>query len=158
MVRAKRQFQICICLAILNLATGRRLARVPSNAVAARVRGCDFQGSTSKTIAEDVAHVVPDLIDVEIVCEDKLADVRFEDTVLDIGDLERDAAGCWIAVENLTVGSVFGNRLLGANATTDRPEVDGFVALVGHNRAANGLHTSDERDESDGVKEHNECL
>lgn len=154
MIRAKRQLQIRIGLAIPDLAATSRLSAVPIDTLAGRVLGLERHGSASKPVAEDIAHVVPDLIGVEIVGEDGLADVRFEDAAFDGGHLEGNSTGLGIFVEGFAVGLVFGNDFLVGDAAADRPEVDGSIALVGHDGAADGLGASDEGDESESVEEH----
>lgn len=143
------QLQISVGLAIFHLTAHRRLSRPPRDALAARVRRRDLHRAARESIAKDVAHVVPDLVGVEVVCEDGLADIGFEDAVFDRADLQRNAAGDGIATEGLAVGSVFGNGVLGADAAADGPQVDGLVALVCDDCAADGLCAGCEGEGSD---------
>lgn len=154
MVRAKSQLQIRIGLAIPDLATTSRLSAVPIDTLAGRVLGLERHGSASKPVAEDIAHVVPDLVRVEIVGEDGLADVGFEDAAFDGGHLEGNPAGLGVFGECFAVGLVFGNDFLIADAAADRPEVDGSIALVGHDGAVDGLGAGNEGDEGESVEEH----
>jgi hypothetical protein len=68
-------------------------------------------------------------------------------------------------VEDLTVRGVFHNSTLRANGPPNGPEVERPVALVGDDRAANGLSTRNEGDDSERIEEHikksecrNECV
>lgn len=136
MSRAKGQFQIRARNAILDLTSRRRFARSPGNALTRRVGRFDRQGAAGEAIAKQIAHVVPDLISVEIIRKDGLADVWFEDAVFHGRDFECDPARRGVAVEHFAVGSVFGELVGGPDGAADGPEVDGLVALVGYDGSA----------------------
>jgi hypothetical protein len=59
-------------------------------------------------------------------------------------------------VEDLTVRGVFHNSTLRTNGPPNGPEVERPVALVSDDRAANGLSTRNEGDDSERIEEHNE--
>lgn len=136
---AKAQLQIRIRLTILNLAARRRSPPRPTNTLTARIRRLNRNTAPIKPIAKDIRQVVPDRLAVEVVAEDRLADIRLEDAVFLAGDLERDAAGFRIPVECLAVGLVFFYGDLWAHGAAYGPEVDGCVALVCHDCTADGV-------------------
>lgn len=156
MARTKCQLQIRIRLTRLNLTSCRLLPRSPRNTLTARIRRSDFNGAACKPIAKYRAHIVPDLIGVEAVCEVDLRDVGLEQAVLHGSDFQRNAAGCGVDVEDFAVGRVFGDGVLLANAAAYGPEVDWFVALVRYDCAADGLRSRGEGDggDSESVEEH----
>ena len=157
MVRAKSQLQIRIRLTILNLTPRGRLPRPPRNSITARIRRRNLHRPPRKPISKDIAHVIPNLIDIEVIREDGLADVRLENAAFDVGNLERDPPRHRVAAESLTVRRILGDCVLRADTTADGPEIDGFVALVGYYCAADCLRAGNERGESDGGEEHSEC-
>jgi len=85
MVRAKRQLQIRVGFAALDLTATSWFSTIPIDALAGWILGLERHGSACKPVAEDVAHVIPDLVDVEVVGEDGLADIGFEDAAFDGG-------------------------------------------------------------------------
>jgi len=113
MPRTEAQFQIRRSTTSLDLTASRRLSKTPLNAVTGRLSRRNLHLPARKPIAKDVAHVVPYLIDVEVVCEYGLADVGLEDAVFDGTDLESNATGCRVVVVWLAVGLVFGDDGLG---------------------------------------------
>jgi hypothetical protein len=151
------QFQVRFGSTGLNLAACGRFAKSPTDALTARIVWNDFHCATCKTIAKHVTHIVPYLVDVKIIREHCLADIWLEETTLDRADFERDAARYGVGVECLAVGGVFGDNLLLSNTTTDRPQVDWFVALICHNCATDGVRTYCERksSESKRIEKHN---
>lgn len=156
MTRAERQLQIPIRSTTLDLTAAWRLPRSPRDTLTARVGRRDLHCPAGESIAEDVAHVVPDLVRVEIVREDRLADVRLEDAVFDGADFQGNATGSGIAVEDLAVRSVFGDGVLRADAAAYRPEVNRFVALVCHDCATDSFRANDEREggNSERIEKH----
>jgi hypothetical protein len=146
MPRAKSQLQIRIRLAALHLASRRLLARPPSNTLAGRISWRNLHRATCKSIPEDIAHVVPNLVNVEIVREIRLADVWLENAAFHRAYLERDTTRDRVAVEGLTVRRVFGDDILRANATAYGPEIKWFIALVCYDRATDSMRTNSEGD------------
>jgi hypothetical protein len=155
---AECQLQIRFCLTALDLAACRWLAISPSDAFTARVCWGNLHCAPRKTVAKHVTHVIPHLVPVETIREIGLANIWLEETAFDWANLERNSAGCRVDVEGLAVGSVFGDGLLLSNATTNRPQVDWFVALICHDGATNGLRTGCEGNSSDSerVKKHDD--
>lgn len=154
MIRAESQLQIRIRLAILDLTPRRRLSPAPRNALAAAIRRLDGHRASREAVAKDIAHVVPDLVDIEIVGENRLADIGLENSALNGGYLQRNTARHGVASERLAVRSILCNGVLRADAAADGPEVDGFIALVRYDCAADSLDTGDEGDKSECVEEH----
>jgi hypothetical protein len=161
MISAKRQLQIRRRLASLHLAPRPRLPSIPIDTLTIRIARLHSHRAPRKPISEEITHVVPDLIEViEVVCEDGLADVGFRDAALGVGELERDTAGSGIAVEDLAVGGVFFDGLLGTDGAANGPEVYGFVTLIGHHGAAHswrcgdGKGAGEEKCESEIIEEH----
>lgn len=147
-------------MATFNVTSQPRLARGPRDDITSLICRPDFHGATRKAVAEDIRNVLPDLVAVEIVREDGLADVGLEDAALDGGHLEGGAVRYGIAAKVFSVKSVFGDDLLGSYAGADGPEIDGVVALVCDNRTTNDLRASSEAEkgESNILKEHVEIL
>jgi hypothetical protein len=156
MPRAESQLQVRVRLTTLDLAACKLFPRAPGNTVAARVRWGNLHRATGETIPKNVAHVVPDLVDIEVVRKVRLADVRLEDAAFDRADLEDDAAGHRVAMEHFAVGRVFRDGVLGADAATYGPEIDRLVALIGHDSATDGLSAGNKgkRSDSEGAKNH----
>jgi hypothetical protein len=138
-----------------HLAPSGWLPCTPGNTVTSRVGRRDFHRATCETIAKNVAHVVPNLVAVETISENRLAGIWLEEATFDWADLQCDAAGCRIGMKNLAVGCVFGDDVLLANTATDGPQVDGIVALISYNRSTNGLRTSDKGNGSDSESVEN---
>jgi hypothetical protein len=143
MVRTKRQFQVRFRLAALNRAPCTRLTSIPADALTVRIARFDCHCASGKPIPEEITHVVPHLVGIiDVVCEDRLADIGLEDAAFSVRELEGDAAGNGVAMEGLAVGSVLFDGLLGANCASDGPEIYGFVALVGYDGTADGWRSS----------------
>lgn len=156
MAGTKRQLQITFRTTALDLTARRRLSSTPSDTLTARIRRRDFHSTTRKSITEDVAHVVPNLVCVEVVAEDCLAHIGLEKAAFEWADLQCDAAREFVAAETLAIGSVLGDGLLVADAAPNRPEVDGLVALIRHDCATERLSARCERKrcESESSKQH----
>jgi hypothetical protein len=150
----KRQLQIRLCPANLDLTACRWCPCIPHNTLTGTVRRLKRQRLSGKAVAEDVAHVVPDLVDVEVVCEDGLADVGFGDSAFNGRDLEGDATGLGVSAEGLAVGLFGVDGVLLAHAAADGPEVDWFGALVGYYGAAGGMGACDKGGDSEHDEEH----
>jgi hypothetical protein len=165
MISAKRQLQIRRRLASLHMAPSPRLPSIPTNTLTIRIARLNRHRAPCKPISEEITHVVPDLVEIiEVVCEDGLADVGLEDATLGVRELQRDAAGRGIAVEDFAVGAVFCDGLLGSDGATDRPEVYGSVTLIGYYGAADswrrsgGKDAGDEGEERESIGQHRELF
>jgi hypothetical protein len=154
LARTKRQLQIRISPTILDLATRRRLPRTPDNTLTSRIRRLERQSPSGEAVAEDIAHIVPDAVAVEVVRKDCLADIRLEDSAFDGGDLERDTAGSGIPDERLAVRCVRVDDVLVAYGAADGPEVYGLGALVGHDCATSRVDACNESSNSECVEKH----
>jgi hypothetical protein len=138
---AECQLQIRLRLASFDLTACRRLAISPRDALTARVGWCDLHSAARKAIAKHVTHIVPHLILVETVGENGLADIWLEKAALNWADFERDTTRNRVNMKFLAVRGVFGDGLLFADATTDRPQVDWLVALICDDRATDSVRT-----------------
>jgi hypothetical protein len=161
MVSTERQLQIRRRLAALDLTPCARLASIPADALTVWIIRLNRHRASGKPIPEEIAHVVPHLVGIiEVVCEDSLADVGFENAALSVRELEGNAAGNGVATEGFAVGSVSYDSLLRTNGAADGPEVYGFVALIGYDSTADGWRSSggksarDKGDECESVAEH----
>lgn len=157
MICTNRQFQIRLRLTSPNPTSRRRQARIPRDSLTPRVRRPNRQGATRKILAKQTAHVVPNPAGsgVEVVRQNHLADIGLEEAARGGCDFERDAARRGIAVEGLAVRGVFGECVLRADAAAYGPEVDGVVALVCDDGAADrGLDAGDGGDEEGDEQRH----
>lgn len=154
MSSAEGQLQVRLSLAALHLAACRRDTLAPRNALAGRIRGLNDHSPSSESIPENIAHIVPDRLAIQVVREYRLADVWLEEPVLHGGDLDGNATRLWIAMELLAVGLIKSERDLRSDLAADRPEIDGGVALVGDDGTADSLGTGDEGEKSERVEDH----
>lgn len=134
--RTEAQLQIRIRLTRFNLAARRLFPKRKHDTLTTGITRLDRQRPPRKPITKYVRQIVPDLSTIEIVTEDRLADVGLEKAVGDGRDFECDAPGLRVAVENFAVGGVFGDGDLGSDAAADRPQVDSLVAVIGYDCAA----------------------
>lgn len=81
MSRTECQLEIRLPLTFPHLASRRRLASRPQNILTPSFTWLKRQCSSCKSIAKNGAHVVPDVIVVDVVGEDMLATVGREDAV-----------------------------------------------------------------------------
>lgn len=159
--RTEAQLKIRPTLTNLDLTPRRRFPIRPRNRLTRRITRLDLHSASPEAIAKHITEVVPDLGAVEVVAEDGLRDVRLEEAALDGRDLEGNAAGDGVAPERLAVGGVFADFDLGPDLRADGPEVDGGVALVGYDGAADaagfdrvGDCEGAEGGEEDGCEKH----
>lgn len=134
------QLKIRPTLTDLHLTSRRRFPKRPRNSLTIRITGLHLHPATKEPIPKNITQVIPDLCAVEVVAEDGLRDVGLKEAARDGGDLEGDAAGDGVAAKGLAVGGVFADGDLGADSGADGPEVDGGVALVGYDGAANAAN------------------
>lgn len=127
---AKRQRQVAISTTHFDRAPSGLLSVSPNNLLTRFITRLQRHGASCKAITEDVAHVIPDVFAVEIVCKDGLAHIRLEDTIFDRRDLNGNTTGQRVTPEGLAVGGGWGNSMLWADASTYRPEVDGTRAFI----------------------------
>jgi hypothetical protein len=80
LVGTKCQLKIRLSSTVLDLTTSGRLSIRPHDALTRWIRRLEGHGTSRKAVTENVAHIVPDLVDVEVVREDRLADVWLENT------------------------------------------------------------------------------
>jgi hypothetical protein len=157
MPRTKGQLHIRIRPTSPHLTPRGRLSSFPRDALATTIRRCNLHRTTRKPITKHIAHIIPNLVAIKTVRENGLANIWLEEPAFDGADFECDATGCWIGMEDLSIGSVFCNGVLLADTAADGPEVDGLVALVYYDCATEGLGAGGEGEGSECESMEKHC-
>ena len=128
---AQVQRNIRVGLAVPGLASTGRDTVTPADVGTGSVGGKDVQSVAGEGITEDIGHVVPDGVAVQGVGEVGLGTAVIQ-TVLAGGNLQRDATGGGIVVQQLRIHALGLDGDLRANRAANGPQVDGEVAVIHH--------------------------
>lgn len=143
MPRTNRHLKIRLNATTPDYARSPRLPLIPPDPVTPLIARLHAHRPPRERVAGNITQVEPHTPIIHAIREHSLTHIGREDAVLDGGQLDSDAPGLGVAVQRLAVGLVASKGDLRADVAADGPEVEGCVALIGYDCAAEGLDGGD---------------